>query len=100
MAVTMLPAVHRLRRKVTASSFNYSDRRWTNASRRHRREEPLCRECKAEGKVTQARVTDHIVPISQGADPWDESNWQSLCTPHHDLKRKRESLFDMQGMRG
>jgi 5-methylcytosine-specific restriction endonuclease McrA len=69
----------------------YSSSRWRKASERHRQREPLCRECKTQGRITVGAVTDHIVPISQGGDPWDENNHQTLCQPCHNRKRQRES---------
>ena len=39
----------------------------------------LCRACMEEGKVTLGLVTDHIVPISQGGERWDDANLQTLC---------------------
>lgn len=71
--------------------FNYSLSRWTKASLRHRRVNPLCVECLKAGRPEPATCVDHIVPITTGADPWDETNWQSLCTRHHSQKTKREN---------
>ena len=52
-------------------------------------EEPLCRECLAEGQVTAASDVDHIVPRPEGSD--DRSNLQPLCRSHHSRKTRREN---------
>jgi len=68
----------------------YSSRRWTEASLRHRQHEPLCRLCKAEGRIVPAQQVDHIIPVREGVNPWDETNWQSLCAPCHLKKSRRD----------
>lgn len=51
---------------------------------------PLCRECELVGKVTAATQVDHIDPLfAGGAD--DESNFQSICDEHHEIKSAGES---------
>lgn len=53
-------------------------------------ENVLCRMCQAEGRLTVATVVDHITP-HRGDQRlfWDESNWQPLCKPHHDITKQR-----------
>lgn len=52
---------------------------------------PLCVECKKAGRVTEATVVDHIVPLwKNGADDY-ETNGQSLCDPHHAVKTAQEA---------
>lgn len=59
--------------------------------RRHLRDEPLCRECKRAGYVTQAIIVDHIIPLGTPGGPGDvPSNRQSLCFPCHNAKTGRE----------
>jgi 5-methylcytosine-specific restriction protein A len=45
----------------------------------------LCRSCKARGIIRIATHVDHILPIAPmgDADPYDESNYQSLCLVCH-----------------
>ncbi len=57
--------------------------------KRRLRNEPLCRMCKAEGKVTAATEVDHIDPLALGGEDTDE-NCQSLCAEHHLLKTASE----------
>lgn len=52
--------------------------------------EPLCRMCAAKGRDVAAEELDHIVPVSQGGNPWARSNLQPLCARHHGIKSKRE----------
>lgn len=54
---------------------------------------PLCVECRMEGKVVVARVVDHIQPHKGNLDLFfDVHNLQSLCKSHHDHKTFMESL--------
>lgn len=54
------------------------------------REEPLCRPCQAEGRVTAATIADHIKPLSEGGTG-DRENYQGICRPCHHMKTKAES---------
>lgn len=78
--------------KTEAERKFYSSQRWRKTSERHRRDEPLCRQCRTEGRYIIGTLTDHIVPISHGCDPYDEANHQTLCDKCHNRKRKQESL--------
>jgi 5-methylcytosine-specific restriction protein A len=51
-------------------------------------EEPLCRQCLKEGRTTEARHVDHIVPRPEGDD--SRGNLQSLCAYHHGVKTARQ----------
>lgn len=51
--------------------------------RRRLRAEPLCRMCKAEGRVREATTPDHIVPLAHGGTDTDD-NIRCLCAEHHD----------------
>lgn len=50
------------------------------------RKNPLCRRCEARDKIEAAHVVDHIIPKDICPDPWDHSNWQSLCRKCHAIK--------------
>lgn len=52
--------------------------------------EPCCRACAAKGRVMAANVADHITPYREGADFFDASNLQSLCTRCHASKSAKE----------
>ena len=63
-----------------------------------RREEPLCRICKANGQTSATVQVDHIVPLSDAR--WARapkgaadvrSNLQGLCLDCHDAKTAEEA---------
>lgn len=65
--------------------------RWQRERLRYLAEHPLCRMCEEQGRVTEAKVVDHIIPHK--GDPvlmWDQTNWQSLCKPHHDRDKQSQ----------
>lgn len=73
------------------------DARWRARRLVYLRKHPLCVRCEQAGRVTPARVVDHIVPHK--GDPalfWDESNWQSLCdhTSPFDCHGKKTATED------
>ena len=63
------------------------DSRWRKARKLFLERNPLCVECRKEGRLTPATVVDHIIP-HRGDQKlfWDETNWQPLCKEHHDRK--------------
>lgn len=69
----------------------YNSTRWRKLSAAHKRAHPLCVECEKKGFVVPVKVTDHIVPINNGGDPWDWKNLQSMCNMHHNKKSGREA---------
>jgi 5-methylcytosine-specific restriction protein A len=74
----------------TAAARHYGYRH-QKARERHLRREPLCRECKRIGRIVQAVIMDHIIPLGTPGGPGDvPSNRQSLCFPCHNTKTGRE----------
>lgn len=69
----------------------YNSSRWRKAAKRHKEANPICVKCEAEGRVSPAQFTDHIVRIEDGGDPFDDANLQSLCEFHHNQKSGREA---------
>lgn len=69
----------------------YRTQRWRRISERQRRLEPLCRMCKAIGKVTVANVCDHV--NGHPPDETEEQFWAgpfaSLCVEHHNSAKAR-----------
>lgn len=59
----------------------------------HLAREPLCRTCKQHGIIRVATHVDHVIPIppSGNADPFDESNYQSLCLTCHTDKTNTDA---------
>jgi 5-methylcytosine-specific restriction protein A len=75
--------------RLSASTRGY-DRTWQRLRLRYLKENPLCVECKREGRISLAEEVDHITPISAGGSRLDDSNLQSLCGTHHRQKTWRE----------
>lgn len=73
----------------TATARGYTHR-WALHSKSYLKKNPLCVQCNAEGRVTPAAVTDHIIPANSGGDFWDPKNHQGLCARHHNLKTANE----------
>lgn len=68
-------------------------RRWDVESRRYRMTHPLCVDCMAHGRVTQADLVDHIKPHKGDQELlWDRDNWQSLCKPCHDRHKQKQEI--------
>jgi 5-methylcytosine-specific restriction protein A len=68
----------------------YSSARWKRIRDSHLMHEPLCRACKERGRLVEAKIVDHIIPIRRSGDPFDAANFQSLCTSCHSEKSIRE----------
>jgi len=78
------------RRKATNSTL-YNGAQWRTLSRKHKALNPLCVMCEAQGRVSPVEVTDHIVPINQGGQPYAWDNLQSLCHRCHNIKSGTEA---------
>ncbi len=81
---------HTLPIKTNEERAFYQSSRWRRVSLRHREQEPLCRTCKKDGRIVIGALTDHIIPIRQGGQRWDEANYQTLCDACHQRKRRGE----------
>ena len=68
----------------------YASARWRNLRRARLDRQPLCVACNLNGRPTIATVLDHIKPVNQGGDFWDESNHQPLCNSCHAKKSQTE----------
>ncbi|MCK2183518.1 HNH endonuclease [Halomonas getboli] len=69
----------------------YNTRRWHRLRAAQLRDEPLCRFCRDLGRVTPAKVADHITPHKGGeALFFDADNLQSLCKTCHDSAKQRQ----------
>ena len=65
--------------------------RWQRARLVFLAENPLCRYCEREGRVTPATVVDPIEAHKGSlALFWDVDNWQSLCRDCHDTVKRSE----------
>jgi 5-methylcytosine-specific restriction protein A len=52
--------------------------------------QPLCEDCLDQGKITEAKTPDHIIPLAQGGTDTDD-NIRCLCQPCHE-KRTAEQF--------
>ena len=68
----------------------YNTARWRKLRLIHLGAEPLCRMCKADGKVTPATVCDHVVPHKGNPERFFGGPFQSLCKPCHDRHKQSE----------
>jgi 5-methylcytosine-specific restriction protein A len=68
----------------------YNTTRWRKNRRTFLKYNPACVDCKGRGVFTPATVVDHVIPVSQGADFWEQSNWQALCQSCHNSKTGKE----------
>jgi 5-methylcytosine-specific restriction enzyme A len=68
----------------------YKTYQWQKLRKAHLATEPLCRMCKAEGRVTVATVCDHI-DDKKKRNPhlFFDGPFQSLCKLHHDSTKQQ-----------
>ena len=67
------------------------DSTWRALSKQVRMEEPLCRHCLRDGRVTAATLVDHIVPLSLSPElRLDRGNLQALCASCHARKTQAD----------
>lgn len=50
----------------------------------------FCIDCYLEGKLKPMKVVDHKVRVKDGADFYNDENYQSLCEVHHNKKSANE----------
>jgi 5-methylcytosine-specific restriction protein A len=60
---------------------------------------PLCAECERQGRVTPAKIRDHVRPLAFGGTD-TEANTQPLCIACHDIKSKAEAAEGARRTRG
>ena len=68
----------------------YQTTRWRKDRALHIAANPLCVACAKENMVEPSVVSDHIISIEMGGDPWAWSNRQALCQSHHNKKSANE----------
>jgi len=69
------------------------DNNWLKLSRMCLTEDPYCRYCARHGRVTLAKVSDHIIPIRIRPDlRLARDNIQSLCKLCHDSIKQAEEI--------
>ena len=62
------------------------DKRWQRVRLMYLAENPLCKECVAQGYTTPAIDVHHIIPLSEGGTD-DKANLRGLCKMHHNQVR-------------
>ncbi len=74
----------------SAGNF-YSSSAWIKLRNYKRSISPICEHCIKTNLITPFYVIDHIKPISEGGEPLDLSNLQSLCKQCHAIKTGKET---------
>jgi 5-methylcytosine-specific restriction enzyme A len=57
-------------------------RDWRRISRCFLDDHPFCEMCRKEGRITEATIAHHVIPVKEGGTD-DESNLMALCRPCH-----------------
>jgi 5-methylcytosine-specific restriction protein A len=82
--------IERERERGSASARGY-DRAWQRLRDQVLREEPLCRRCKFEDRVTAAVDVHHVIDVRDRPDlRLVRSNLEPLCHSHHSSHTARQ----------
>ena len=82
------------RTRPTAHQRGY-DAEWQRESKAYLEEHPLCVMCEAQGRLRMATLVDHKIPHRGNMKLfWDKTNWQGLCTTHHNREKQRQEAAD------
>lgn len=78
----------------------YESRKWRERVRPAKlQRDPLCQRCLFLRLTVAAAHVDHWQRISEGGEPWAETNLVSLCADHHaeksTLERAGQPLFEI-----
>jgi 5-methylcytosine-specific restriction endonuclease McrA len=76
----------------------YHSARWWKRRALQLKLEPLCRKCTYAGKVSVARVADHVVPHRGDRNSFLTGELQSLCFDCHNRRKRMQELrgFDVK----
>ena len=81
--------------RVTVTNPLYRTKEWRQLRSVVLKQEPLCRMCRAQGRVTQAYAVDHIIPHKGDLRLFrDMDNLQPLCKLCHN---KNKQIIDIKG---
>ena len=86
----LMDAQYDLRLRDKSAREFYTSLEWRRLRQNFLVEHPFCMECWKSGKLTEATVVDHIIPIKQGGPALEEDNLQALCASCHGSKSIRE----------
>lgn len=64
---------------------------WKNLSRRLRKMQPWC---SVPGCASTDLTVDHIVPLSEGGEPYDLDNLRVLCRSHNTQRTRGDGVID------
>lgn len=82
----------------------YHTTRWRKRRAYQLADEPLCRMCEDQGRITEATVADHIEPHNGDYDKFWHGKLQSLCATCHNVRKQRiersgySAACDVDGM--
>lgn len=68
----------------------YKTARWQKLRAHQLNTEPLCLYCRQAGRITEARVCDHVEPHKGDELKFWSGPFQSLCKPCHDRDKQSE----------
>jgi 5-methylcytosine-specific restriction protein A len=66
------------------------DRKWKTFRLSFLADHPLCETCRAEGRLTEATVVDHVTPHKGDREAFWAGPFQSLCEVCHNRKSATE----------
>jgi len=76
----------------------YNSAKWKRLRVAFLRAHPWCNHCPPTS-WTPATEVDHVLPIEDGGDPWDENNLRPLCRYHHAAKTAEDVKLRRSGAR-
>jgi 5-methylcytosine-specific restriction protein A len=74
----------------SAGNF-YSSSAWVKLRNYKRLLNPICESCEKLGLVIPYHTIDHIKPITEGGEPLELENLQTLCRQCHAIKTGKET---------
>lgn len=78
------------RQRGTSAERGY-DHIWRRERKKFLKQNPLCIDCYAVGKLIEATDVDHEIPHRGDKKLfWDKDNWRARCHSHHSRKTARE----------
>jgi len=78
------------RNRGTAAQRGY-DSRWQRFRAVYIQHNPLCRRCKAKGRITATKEVHHIVPLRDAPErKYDTDNLEPLCKSCHSKATRKE----------
>lgn len=76
--------------RIAENQVFYNSKDWRMTSKSRLMDNPLCEVCREAGRLKEASLTDHLIPIEQGGDRFDDRNLMSMCHRCHNRKSGKE----------